>query len=66
MHLFVAERCSISRSFVAEELGHKELRLFDLTEAATLMDMVEIEDACTLVACMRYQNHLCGRVEKCD
>jgi len=63
VHLFVATRCSTSKPFLAHELGHREFRLFDPTEIIVLMDSTEIEDPCTLVACLKHHGGLASRRE---
>lgn len=54
VHLFAASRCVTAKAFAAEELGHEEFRWFDSSELRGLMDSAEIEDPCTLVACLKF------------
>ena len=53
-HLFAATRCRRHGPFTANEMGHKELRFFDLEAIAGMTRQQTIQDANTLVALCRY------------
>jgi len=54
VHLFVARRCSITRPFPADELGHIEFRLFDPNEIDQLVVSGNIEHPATQVALLHW------------
>lgn len=53
-HLFAASKCSGTKFFRANELGHKALRFFSIVEFSVMAQKAEIEEAHTLAAYYRY------------
>jgi ADP-ribose pyrophosphatase YjhB (NUDIX family) len=54
-HVFAATRCQRPGPYTANEMGHKELRFFDVEELAGLTRQQTIQDATTLAALYRNQ-----------
>lgn len=54
VHLFVAEECTHVDSCHSSELGHQEMRWFEVDEAMAMADRSDIEDPSTLVALYRH------------
>lgn len=51
---FVAVQCQQLAPYVASEMGHSKLRLFDAPEMEQMVKESVIQDPCTLVAYYRY------------
>jgi len=54
IHLFAAQDCKISRPFVSNEPGHRELRFFTSEEIEAMLADSEIQDPSTIVAYCKY------------
>ncbi|PIR00680.1 MAG: hypothetical protein COV66_05265 [Nitrospinae bacterium CG11_big_fil_rev_8_21_14_0_20_45_15] len=54
IRLYVARDCKVARPYVAEEMGHGEMRLFDRLEIRRMANDSEIQDPSTLTAIYRY------------
>lgn len=54
VHLFVATQCQQKACFIANELGHRELKLFGAAEMAHMANESVIQDPSTLTAYLRY------------
>ena len=54
IHLFVAEGCTREHSFLPSELGHQDMRWFEVDEAMAMAERGDSQDPSTLVALYRY------------
>jgi ADP-ribose pyrophosphatase len=54
IQLYVATECKVSRPYVPNELGHGEMRLFEMEEIISMANDSSIEDPSTLIAIYRY------------
>lgn len=54
IHLFVATQCQWQVAYVANEIGHRSLRLFEDAEVASMVEESIIQDPCTLIAYYRH------------
>lgn len=54
IQLFVVNQCQWQVSYVANEIGHRSLRLFEDAEVASMAEESIIQDPCTLIAYYRY------------
>ncbi len=54
IQLFAASDCKVNRPYIPDELGHKEMRFFEMDEIITMANDSSIEDPSTLVTIYRY------------
>jgi ADP-ribose pyrophosphatase len=54
IQLYVAAECKVNRPYAPNELGHGEMRLFEVEEIISMANDSSIEDPSTLIAIYRY------------
>jgi len=61
VQLFVATQCAKQREYAPAEIGHRELRFFDIQEVEEMIVRAEVQDPSTVIAFFmysRFKNHV--------